>query len=105
LDRVRRLGPESARWAEGVVQVRGVEGVRVLQGLLSLANRHAWKHLERACAIAHSHGSYRLRTIRQLINREAPVQQLAFTDEHPLIRPLSDYTQFVHHAFQREVSS
>ena len=54
LARVRRLGPQSTRWAEGVVEARGVEAVRVLIGLLSLAGRHPAAAIERACGIASS---------------------------------------------------
>ena len=36
-----RLGPNSTAWAEAMIQARGVEGVRVLLGLLSLAGRHS----------------------------------------------------------------
>jgi transposase len=106
LGRVRRLGPEATRWAEGVLQARGVEGVRVLQGLLSLANRYSVLQLERACRSAAAHGAYRLRTVRQLIDRQAPEQpSLAFAEEDPLIRPLSEYAQFVHDTFQKGASS
>jgi hypothetical protein len=105
LGRIRLLGPQSARWAEGVLQARGVEGVRVLQGLLALAKRHHADALERACEIAHSHGAYRLRTLRQLIGRQEPRQQeFVLTEEHPLIRPLGEYQQFVHHAIQKGAS-
>ena len=41
LGRIRRVGPHCTRWAEACVQARGVEGVRVLQGLLSLTHRHS----------------------------------------------------------------
>jgi transposase len=105
LGQVRRLGPQATRWAEGVIQVRGVEGIRVLQGLLSLAKRHRCEQLEHACELAHAHGSYRLRTVRQLIDRDVPQQQLAFLDDDPLIRPLSDYARFVHDTFQKGASS
>ena len=45
-----------------------------------------------------------LRTLRSLIERSAPRQeQLPFLEDHSLIRPLSDYGQFVHDAFQKEV--
>jgi len=40
LGQIRHLGPHSTRWSEAVIAVRGIEGVRVLQGLLSLAHRH-----------------------------------------------------------------
>jgi transposase len=104
LGQVRRLGPHSLRWAEAMMAARGVEGVRVLQGLLNLAHRHPCDAIEHACDIALSHGAYRLRTLRFLIERQAPRQeQLPFLDEHPLIRDLSAYGQFVHDAFQKEV--
>jgi hypothetical protein len=105
LGQVQRLGPHSLRWAEAMVQARGVEGVRVLQGLLSLSRRHPCDQIERACDVAHSYGAYRLRTVRALIERDAPKQQLLFTDEHPLIRPLTDYSQFVHDVFQEKEAS
>ena len=76
----------------------------MLQGLLNLAHRHACDAIERACDIALSHGAYRLRTLRSLIERTAPRQeQLPFLEEHALIRPLSDYSQFVHDTFQKEI--
>jgi len=106
LGRVRLLGPGCGRWAEALLQARGIEGVRVLQGLLSLAKRYSTAQLEHACDIAHSYGAFRLRTLRNLIDRAVPKQQeLAFTDEHPLIRPLSEYQQFVHDTFQKGAQS
>jgi transposase len=102
LGQVRRLGVHSSRWAEGMLAVRGVEGVRVLQGLLSLAKRHPVAALERACEVAASYGSYRLRTVRTLLTRQAPAQEpLPFLHEHPLIRPLAEYSQFIHTTFHK----
>jgi hypothetical protein len=104
LARVRRLGPQSTCWAEDVVASRGVESVRVLMGLLSLAERYPVTAIERACGIAASYGAYHLRTIRALIDRDAARQEvLPFVSEHPMIRPLSEYQRFVHDAFQKEV--
>jgi transposase len=103
LARARRLGPQSTRWAEAVIETRGVEGVRVLIGLLGLSQRHPTAAIERACEIASSYGSYHLRTIRALIARDAPRQKtMPFMSEHPMIRPLSDYGRFVHDAFQQK---
>jgi hypothetical protein len=105
LGQVRRLGPHSLRWAEAMIEARGVEGIRVLQGLLNLAHRHNIEAIEHACDVALSHSSYRLRTLRSLIERAAPRQEeIPFLQDHTLIRPLSDYSQFVHDAFQKEVS-
>lgn len=104
LKQVRRLGPQSARWAEAVIAARGIEGVRVLQGLLSLAKRHRSAVLEKACEIAVSHQSYRLRTIRSLVKQEgAKQEELPFLDEHPLIRNLADYAELVQASFQKGV--
>jgi transposase len=104
LGKVRsRLGPHSTTWAEAMIEVRGVEGVRVLLGLLSLAGRHPAAAIEDACKIAVGYGAYRLRTIRALIARQAPKQELLqFLNEHPIIRPMSDYSQWVHDAFQSQ---
>jgi len=104
LGQVRRLGPCSLRWAEAMLQARGVEGVRVLQGLLNLAHRYPCADIERACDIALSHNAYRLRTLRHVLQRQEPRQQhLPFLEEHPLIRDLSDYGHFVRVAFHQEV--
>lgn len=96
LDQVGRLGSQSRRWAEGVLAVRGVEGIRVLQGLLSLAKRHPVAAIEAACGIAARYGCPRLHTVRTLIDRQTSTQQpVALLQEHPLIRPLAEYSQFV----------
>jgi transposase len=105
LARVSRIGPKCACWAEGVVKARGIEAVRVLIGLLSLAGRHPTAAIERACGIASNYGAYYLRAVRALIDRDAPKQEImSFMSEHPMIRPLSDYGQFVHDAFQQKES-
>jgi transposase len=107
LSKVRgHLGPSSARWAEGMMAARGIEGVRVLQGLWSLGQRHPSESLEKACETAASYGAFRLRTIRALLKREAPKQPalFEFTAEHPLIRSLDDYAQVVHDAVQKEIT-
>jgi hypothetical protein len=103
LGRIRLLGTQAAGWAEAVIAHRGIEGVRVLQGLLSLAGRHGGASIDQACAIALSYGQYRLKTVRALIGREAPKQEpLPFIEEHPLIRPMTDYAELVHTSFHEE---
>jgi hypothetical protein len=106
LDKVRWIGPHTARWAEAMFQNRGIEGVRVLQGLIALANRHRSEALEEACQTALSHQAFRLRVLRQLLKRQADKrqQQLDFADEHPIIRPLSEYTAFVASAIRKRAA-
>ena len=103
LDKASWIGPHTQQWAESMIQARGIQGVRVLQGLLSLANRHPDKDIEKACEIAQTHGAYRLRTLRELIKRQAPKQeQFEFIQEHPIIRSLADYDDLVHESFAAE---
>ena len=93
LRQVAAIGPHSRDWARAVVQARGVEGVRVLVGLKALAAKHDVAALERACQTALTYSAYRLRTIRQLLTRQAaPQLEFDFIEEHPVIRPLSDYS-------------
>jgi len=99
LSKVRPVGPHTTDWAQAMLMSRGIAGVRVLQGLVSLANRHAPADLEQACEVALSYGAFHLRPLRQLIRRRAAKQQpLTFLDEHSIIRPLSDYGQWLRDA-------
>jgi transposase len=101
LRKARFIGADTGRWAENIVQQRGVHGVRTLMGLVGLTNKHTDTAIDQACRVAQSHGAYRLRDIRNLIKRQAPTQeQFEFIAEHPLIRSLADYGQLVHDAFE-----
>lgn len=101
LKKVRWVGPETARWAESMLAHRGIEGVRVLQGLLSLTKKHSSENLEAACSAAWRHQAYQLRTVRKLLDRRSTDQQVfEFLDDHPIIRPMSEYGQFVHECIQ-----
>ena len=103
LHKVSVVGPFTQQWSEAVVNARGIEGTRVLQGLLSLTKRHSCEALEKACEIALSHGCWRLRALRQLLGRKAAKQEpLPFLAEHPIIRPLADYGAVVARAIHRQ---
>ncbi len=104
LKQVALVGPQTRQWGEAMTQARGVEGIRVLVGLKNLAGKHESEAMERACEAALSHGAYRLRTIRQLLKRgtNESQQQFAFLEEHPIIRPLSDYSLDSLHQFRKE---
>jgi transposase len=96
LAKVRGIGPHASEWAEVMLRARGIAGLRVLQGLLALDKRHATDDIERACEIATSYGAFHLRPVRQLIARQAAKQQsLPWLEEHPIIRPLADYGQWL----------
>jgi transposase len=96
LARADQLGPHVGPWAQAMMQERGVTGIRPLLGLLSLAKKHSPAVLDAACAAAHRHGAYRLRAVRQLAQRHQEQQATApLLEEHPLIRPLTEYGQVV----------
>lgn len=100
LNRAASIGPNSGAWAETMLAERGIEGLRVLMGLLSLSQKHAGRDIDRACEIALSHRAFRLRTIRELIGRHGHKQeQFEFMDQHPIIRSLGEYGQIVRSAF------
>jgi hypothetical protein len=96
LERTRRLGPDAHRWAGQMMAVRGIEGVRVLQGFLSLAKKHPAHIINQAGKAACEACCFRLRPVRELCQRYAQEQQeLAFEDDHPIIRPLSEYQKLI----------
>lgn len=95
------IGGDAGRWAESMLQQRGIPGMRVLMGLVSLTNKHADTAIDQACRVAQSHAAWRLRDVRNLLKRQAPEQeQFDFIQEHPLIRPMADYGELVHNAFE-----
>jgi transposase len=91
LERCRLVGANAGAWAEGLLQQRGPEGMRVLQGLLALAREHPVDRLERACARAVHLGLWRLRELRHLLQQPDAAQQIDFLQAHPLIRDLQHY--------------
>lgn len=100
LGRASLIGPQADRWAQQMLLERGIEGVRVLQGLLHLAKRHPAQAIDRACQVASSRGLYRLRAIREAIAADVGEQeQFEFIEQHPIIRDLTEYGLLVRAAF------
>ena len=108
LGQAERIGPEARQWAEKMLAQRGIQGVRVLLGLLSLGQRHSPFRIEEACAVAASHGAFHLRSLRRLITQGTPgvatQESFAFASEHPLIRPVADYGQWVREVLTQDAS-
>ena len=99
LDRARLLGVHTGSWAETMAKQRGPIGIRVLHGLLALAQKHPVKALEQAAQTALHHGTWRLRDLRTLLEQVAPSPQLDFLETHPLIRNLDTYRDCVPDCF------
>ena len=105
LERAGRFGPNASAWSAAMLRSRGIEGVRVLMGLLSLGNKHPRRAVDEACRIALGHGTYRLRCVRKLIEQQPGDRQIQsmmpFITEHPIIRPVEDYGQWVKDALSQ----
>jgi transposase len=91
LDRCRLIGPLTGTWAEAMHQTRGPQSLRVMQGLLQLAEKHPTVELEKAARVATHHGTWRLRDLKRLLELPGNVMQLDFLETHPLIRSLEAY--------------
>ena len=91
LDRCRLLGPLTGTWAETMHQARGPQSLRVMLGLLQLAEKHPAAELEKAARLATHHGAWRLRDLKRLLELPGNVVQLDFLETHPLIRSLDAY--------------
>jgi len=95
LDRCRLLGQGAGTWAESLYQQRGPQSLRVLQGLLSLTEKHPAPQINQACQLALTHGAWRLRDLRELLARPVAQEQFGFIEAHPLIRDLKAYDNLV----------
>ena len=91
LDRCRLLGTLTGTWAEAMHRARGPQGLRVMLGLLQLAEKHPVTELEKAAGTATHHGAWRLRDLKRLLDLPGNVVQMDFLETHPLIRSLEAY--------------
>ena len=91
LDRCRLIGPLTGAWAQAMHQTRGPQGLRVMLGLLQLAQKHPVAELEKAAGVAVHHGAWRLRDLKRLLDLPGNVVQMDFLETHPLIRQLDAY--------------
>lgn len=95
LQKVKLIGPHSTRWAEGAIAEHGVQGMRIIQGLLSLTRKYESSAIEQASDTAWRSGSFRCRTLKKLLEHGGAKQQtMEFMDEHPVIRSILEYDQF-----------
>ena len=101
LQKASLIGTHADQWAQAMLQARGIPGIRVLLGLLNLANQYDSNRINQACEIALTHEAFRLKTIRLLIQRGGSKQQeLEFIDEHPIIRSMCDYEAIVQNSLK-----
>jgi len=96
LGKVRLIGPQAMRWSEAVLSEHGIQGMRIIQGLLSLTRTYECSEIERACETAWRNSCFRYRALKRLMKEQQASQQtMEFMDEHPAIRPMSEYGEFL----------
>jgi hypothetical protein len=78
-----------------MLEERGIEGVRVLVGFVALTTTHPAAVINHASRIALDGGLFRLRPLRELCKRLATAPTVEFRDDHPIIRPLTEYQQLL----------
>ena len=91
LERCQDLGASTGAWALAMCQHRGIEGIRVLQGLLALARKTPAEQIERAATKALQRAGWRLGDVKQALAEPANVVQVDFLEAHPLIRDMQAY--------------
>jgi len=90
------IGDETHAWAKAMLAERGIEGIRVLNGLLSLRKKHSSKAINTGCTKALDAQEFSLKGLRRHIANDAERQEnLPFMNEHPLIRATADYEQYI----------
>jgi len=87
--------PHCGAWARAMLKNRGVEGLRVLQGLLGMIGKHPARTMEAGCKKALDLEVFRLRELRRLLDVDQDQLQFSFLEKHPLIRDLSSYGAIV----------
>jgi hypothetical protein len=95
LGRASEMGGPCAQWAQGLVERRGIEGMRSLMGLVALTNHRSFGVVNAACAKAIAQDAWQLRKVKALLEAAQVQTHFTFAQEHPLIRNLSEYGIFI----------
>jgi len=97
VDRASLFGEACGNWARQLFEQRGPQALRAIMALCQLSTKHNAGAIDRVCAQACAEGLWRYKDLRRLLEHGAgAVQQpLPFAEEHPLIRDLQSYAQFL----------
>lgn len=91
--RCGEVGPELGRWAEAAHEERGVRAMRLLQGVLRLADKHSRAQMRRAASEALRQRAFRYKAIQRLAAQPAPPPpERVLTHTDPAIRPIEQYS-------------
>ncbi|MGH9317163.1 MAG: IS21 family transposase [Thermoanaerobaculia bacterium] len=93
LGRCGQVGAELRNWAEQAHTERGVRAIRLIQGALALTRTHPKERVLRAARLAAEHRLFRLKALRRLAEQGAAVPSgRRLIEEHPAIRPMTQYS-------------
>jgi transposase len=93
LGRCERIGEDLHRWAEAALEERGVRGIRLIQGAVSLVRSYPKQAVLIAAHVALENRLFRYKDLRRLTeqaNAKRPRRQLL--DAHESIRPMNQYS-------------
>lgn len=93
MEKIQRIGVDAYLWARRLLEERGHQGIRVLYGLLSLTRKNDANQINAASRMALEAGMYHFSPLRKLM-AEVKKPETAFTSEHEIIRPLTEYQLF-----------
>lgn len=108
LSRAEAIGAQTHALCQRLFDTQGRVGQRSMWGILALADKYPARILEQACAAALAGNVRSSKQLRVIANRlleqalarlqQAPQSELPLTQEHALIRPASDYSEFFTHS-------
>jgi hypothetical protein len=79
------------------LDARGPESLRSIMGLCGLIKKHSGAVLNAACAKALKAGTHRPKDVRRLIGEQSEQTAFSLAQNHPLIRDLKIYSDFINH--------
>jgi len=93
LRKTDQLGGNAGAWARAMLINREIPGVRVLNGLLQLADKYTATAIDKGCKTALEMNAFHLKELKEYIRNDYQTEQLKFEflEEHPLIRQMDDY--------------
>jgi hypothetical protein len=102
ISRAAVIGEQCGQWAQGAFELRGAESLRSIMGLCALIKQHSATAINTACSKALKAGTYRFKDLRRLIGSPSEQQVFGFAENHPLIRDLTIYSNFINQFYTHE---
>ena len=96
-----KIGDACAIWGEITLQNRGIEAIRVMQGLVQLQKKYTKEQLNKAAVEAVRSECYYLKDFKDLIDLDSVQPELDLNEVHPLMRKMSSYEALTPLVFEK----